>query len=231
VLRITLATEPFAGLGWQLAIPTAALGAFAAWTLASGTWSDAPARALIEFDRGLMYWLALVLFGSFARRPDRLAWGVRGVAAAIVAVCALALLTRVLPDAAPAASEFDPSRLAYPLTYWNALGLLAALGAALALHLASSERERAPVRVLAAGALPVVAATLYFTFSRGAIAALLVAAVAYVVLARPRGLAAALLSAGPAAGVTIAAAYGSQRLSSANPTSSAALDEGAASRS
>ena len=41
---------------------------FGRWTLASATWSDAPARALSEFDRTLLYGLVLVLTGSVAAR-------------------------------------------------------------------------------------------------------------------------------------------------------------------
>ncbi len=54
-------------------------------------------------------------------------------------------------------------RLSYPVTYWNTLGLLAALGIVLAFHLSCSLSERRVVRVLAAGVLPLLAVTLFFT--------------------------------------------------------------------
>ena len=47
------------------------------------------------------------------------------------------------------------------------MGIFCGLGAILLTHLTASEREPAAVRVAAAAALPVVAVTLYFTFSRG----------------------------------------------------------------
>ena len=56
------------------------------------------------------------------------------------------------------------------------MGMFCGLGAILLTHLTASEREPAAVRVAAAAALPVVAVTLYFTFSRGGIAATLAGA-------------------------------------------------------
>ncbi len=44
-----------------------------------------------------MYWLALVLFGSFGWSRERLLWAVRTLAATMVAVAIPALITRVLP--------------------------------------------------------------------------------------------------------------------------------------
>ena len=55
------------------------------------------------------------------------------------------------------------------------------------------------IRVLAAAALPMAAVTLYLTFSRGAIWALPVGLVLYVLLAQPRGLVTAAIAAIPAA--------------------------------
>ena len=74
-------------------------------------------------------------------------------------------------------------------------------------HLTASEREPAAVRVAAAAGLPIVAVTLYFTFSRGGIAAAIVGLVLYLLLAHPRG----LLGAFPAAGLPVAFAL-QQRL-------------------
>src|SRR4051794_4938833 len=48
LLRITLAEHPFAGAGRLLAVTAGCLALFAAWALLSASWSDAPARALLE---------------------------------------------------------------------------------------------------------------------------------------------------------------------------------------
>ena len=188
ILRTALANEPFAGFGLALAFAAVPLTLIAVWTLVSGLWSDAPGRALVEFNRVLLYVLALLLFGSFAKSLSRARGLVRALALAATALCTAAFLSRVLPDVFPVAPGFLASRLGFPLTYWNALGLLAAIGLVLCLSLTSDERESAPVRVVAAAAMPVLAATLLLTFSRGAIAVGVLAIAVYVVLAHNRGL-------------------------------------------
>src|SRR5690349_2924237 len=54
-VRITVARRPFAGASRLLAVAVAALAGFAVWTLLSVLWSDAPGRAVTEFDRALLY--------------------------------------------------------------------------------------------------------------------------------------------------------------------------------
>ena len=226
LLRVTLAEEPFAGFTRASVVVAAALGLFAAWTLLSALWSDAPARAMIEFDRALAYWLALVLCASFPRDAERTAWALRGLAAAIVIVCAAGFVTRTLPELWPLNEALSQSRLSYPLTYWNSVGLMAALGLVLCLHLSASEREPRVVRVPAAAALPVLGATLLLTLSRAGIGVAVVGALLYVVIARPRGLPAVLLSTAAPLALAVAGAYGAEGLTGDDPTSREAIDEG-----
>ena len=226
VLRVTLAEEPFAGFNTPLALTAGSLGLYAVWTLGSAAWSDAPARTIIDFDLALMYWLALVLFGSLPRRPAYVAWALRGLAGTIVAVCGAGLVTRVLPNLWHTAPTLANDRLSYPLTYWNALGLMAAVGLILCLHLTSSEREPPAARVLGAGAIPVLAATLYFTFSRGAIAACLLGLVVYIVVAHNRALLSAALALVLPLAAVLASAYGADRLATANNSTPAAVAQG-----
>jgi len=70
-LRVTLAPRPFAGISRGFVAAAVALAAFAVWTLASSGWSDAPARALLEYDRVLLYLAVLVLFGLLGRSGAR----------------------------------------------------------------------------------------------------------------------------------------------------------------
>ena len=109
----------------------------------SAAWSDSTARALLEFNRALLYLLALVLFGSLPRTASNFRWMVRGVALGIVVVCACGLVTHVLPDVWPISEGLSGNRLSYPLTYWNAIGLLASVGTILCFHLACSRSEPA----------------------------------------------------------------------------------------
>jgi O-antigen ligase len=225
-LRIWLAPEPLAGYGPLAAIAAGFLLLFGLWTLLSGTWSHAPGRALVEADRVLLYLLALLLFASATRSTDRMRLIVRSVVAGAVIVCTIGLITRVAPDVWPIRPDIQQGRLSYPLTYWNAFGLLAALGLVLSAHLTCSEREPRLVRIAGAAVMPVLAAALFFTFSRGAMAVGILGLVAYVLLARPRGLVGGLIAAGPATAVALVSAYGADLLSSDNPTTSAAASQG-----
>jgi hypothetical protein len=96
VLRLTLAQRPFAGGSIPLAIAGAGLGLFAVWTLDSAAWSQAPGRALLEYDRVLLYLLAFLLLGSLARTVPRVRWAVRGLVAGAFVVCLAGLVSRLL---------------------------------------------------------------------------------------------------------------------------------------
>jgi hypothetical protein len=226
VVRITLPDRPWADLSVAFVAGAAALALFAGWTLASAGWSDAAARAATEYDRALLYLLGFLVLGSIGRTPSRLRWTVRAIAAAAFAVCLCGLITRLAPDVWPIDPTIAMSRLSYPVGYWNALGLLAALGIVLCLGLTSDAREPPAGRVLAAAALPVLAPTLLLTFSRGAIAAGAIGVLAMLVAARPRALLSGLLVAVPACAISVMAAYGADLLASERPTSAAATAQG-----
>src|SRR5439155_15211276 len=151
---------------------------------------------------------------------------VGGLAAGAVVVCLVGLITRTMPDVWPIAPDLQQGRLGYPLTYWNAFGLLAALGLVLCLHLACSEREPRVVRVIGAGVTPILGAALFFTFSRGAIGVAILGLVAYPLLARPRGLLGGLLACAPATAIAVVTAYDADLLASDNPTTAAATSQG-----
>ena len=112
--------------------------------------------------------------------------------------------TRSRPGSSPAdvGGAYDPSsgyQLAEPLGYWNALGILAAIAILLAGGLAA-HGGRVAIRALAAASLVVLLPTLYFTFSRGALVALVVGAVVQAVVdpRRARLLATGLVVGAPA---------------------------------
>jgi hypothetical protein len=217
-----LARRPFEGWSPALALASGALGLLAVWTLASAIWSEAPARALAEFDRTLLYALVLVLTGSVAARAGDLATVLRFTAAAFAAIALAGLLTRLLPDVFPISSGFLPERVSFPLTYWNAMGVACALGAVLVVHLTSARGEHPAVRIAAAALLPPIAVTLYLTFSRGAIWVLPLGVVLYLLLAQPRGVLTGLPAAGLPAALAVKIAYGNELLARADYDSSTA---------
>jgi hypothetical protein len=225
VLHITLAARPFAGWSRALTVAAGALALLAAWTFLSGEWSHAPARALPEFDRVLAYLLVVVLAGASARRPGDLAALLRWTAIAIGLICLAAVLTRLLPATLPTDPGFDADRLAFPLTYWNAVGVLAAVGLVLLLGISCSAEQPRWARVLAAGLLPVVAAALVLTLSRGGIAAALLGLTLYCAIGHPRALAVVLPAVAAPTGVLVAVVLGSERLMSEDFDTAAAAGE------
>lgn len=226
VIRLGVGERPLAAIGPAALVPIAGLVGLCGWALLSQLWSHAPGRASVGFDRDLLYLVTFALFASVGRTRGRLTWALRALVLAMTVVAGLALLSRVAPDILPtAAVPASDGRLAYPLTYWNALGVLCALAGVLCLHLAADD-ERPLARVLAAGAVPILGTTLLLTYSRGALAAAVIAVVVYAVLGRPRGLLSALIAAAPGTAVAVKVAYDDTLLSGANPTSAAAIHQG-----
>jgi hypothetical protein len=226
ILRTTLAARPFEGFSRTLAVPLTALVLFGAWQLASTLWSHATALGLDAYDRTLLYVLAFALFGSLRYTPERLRWLVRALVAGMAAVCLIGLVSRLLPHTWPTASSFYNDRLNYPLTYWNAEGVLAMLALILGFHLSADRAEHWSVRVLAAALLPGIAATLLLTFSRGALGVTIVGLLAYCLLTRLSTLPTALLAAIPPTAIALHSAWDATLLASTKPTSAAAVVQG-----
>jgi O-antigen ligase len=226
LVRIVQARHPFEGLAPITLVAIAGLGLYAALTLASALWSHSTGKAVLEFDRAWLYLLVLVLFGTVRANAAHVRWLVRGLVVGASIVCVAGLVTRVLPNVWHTAPDVSNERLSYPVTYWNTLGLLAALGVVLAFHLTCSLGERRTVRVLAAAVLPLLAATLFFTFSRGSMIAGAIGIVVYVLVARPRALLSGALGVLPATAVLIVVAYHANLLDTLNPTTPAAVVQG-----
>ena len=225
VARITLVDRPFAGWSGALGLAAGALALFAAWILLSSGWSDSPARALTEFDRALLYLLVLVCVGLNARAPGNLLLIFRWVGLAMAVTCAVALATRLLPTTFPTSAGVNNERLAFPLTYWNAMGIFCgARGDPPDTSHGLGARARGRPR-RGGGGLPIVAVTLYFTFSRGGIAAAIVGLVLYLVLAHPRGLAGRARRGRAAGRVCAARAYGSELLATRSYAGAAAREQ------
>jgi hypothetical protein len=184
------------------------VGAFAAlagWVWLSTSWSTDAPGTMLEGERDLILPLALAaVFLLASSATPRLLVG--AVLAACAAVSTYALATRLFPDRLGQFDSVAGYRLSSPVGYWNALGLFAAIGSLLALGVAA-RGERLVGRALAASALPVLLATLYFTYSRGAWLAMAIGLVVAVAI-DPRRLqliaAAALVAPISALGVYLA---------------------------
>src|SRR5215208_6951745 len=109
------------------------LAAVVAWTAASLLWTHSVPRTAAEVERDLVYLATAAAILLLPRsRPSLLA----GTLVATCGVCAAGLVTRLFPERYGLDAD-TAFRLARPLGYWNALGLLAAIGAVLALGVVS----------------------------------------------------------------------------------------------
>jgi len=168
----------------------ALLTAFVAWTALSLSWTESGEKTLADLARVAGY-LGVFALALFARGREEARRMVGAVAAGIVLVALVALLSRLHHDWFPTSNqtaaflENNSERLSYPLDYWNGLAALVAIGAPLLLHLAADARTIL-VRALAAAALPAMALTAFFTLSRGGIATAFIALAIYLALAPDR---------------------------------------------
>ena len=217
--------RPGAGFGAATVAVAGSLGLLGGWAFASEAWSDAPGRALFEFDRTLLYVLAFVTMAVLTRTARDVRWVVRGVLGGMFVIAGAGLVSRILPDVLPTEPDIVADRLSYPVTYWNTMGAIASCGFVLAFATTSDLRERAAVRIAAAAALPVFASTLLFTFSRASMLFGLVALVLFLVVGRSRGALGGVLVL-PAAAVALTAAYNADALASDQPTTALAVSQG-----
>lgn len=224
--RVALASSLVASVARLHAAAVVTFGLFGAWTLISVAWSDATDRTIFAFDRVLLYLLVLVVFGLIEWTPELIRALVRGLAAAMVLVGVISLTSRVLPSLWPTTLAYAPERLGYPLGYSNAVGLMAALGLVLALALSADSREQGWIRAIFAAAVPLLAVTLYLTFSRGAIAALFVGLVVLAVTCREWGLVSSALIVAPTSAVAVLVAHHARLLASSHPQTAAAATQG-----
>jgi O-Antigen ligase len=165
-------------------VALAGLAALCAWTALSLLWAPVAGATVDDLQRLLLYVGyaagAVALFGQ--------PWVVRGLEPALAAgalvVTGYGLSERLLPDLVDLdASVTAGGRLEQPLTYWNATGVLAALGLLLCVRMAGDPRRKPGLRAAAAAGTVPLAAGVYLSFSRGALAALAFALVVLLALA------------------------------------------------
>ena len=96
-------------------------------TALSIAWSVQPADSWIEANRALSYLAAFTGAIALGRLfPERWAGVVGGIALLATVLCGYALLAKVFPAAFDRADQVG--RISAPFDYWNASGLIAALG-------------------------------------------------------------------------------------------------------
>jgi O-antigen ligase len=184
--------------------PLGLLVAFTALTALSVVWSVQPDDSFKDAGRMLAY---CGVFGAaivLARTvPDRWPAVLGGIVLAAVVVCGYALLTKVFPDQLDAGDIY--SRLRAPYSYWNAIGLTAAMGAIGCLWLGARRSGHALLSALAYPAMGLMLLTVMLAYSRGALVALVLGLVLWfcIVPLRLRS-AAILISSAVLAGAVVA---------------------------
>jgi hypothetical protein len=207
-------TEPPTGRRLALWLGVGGLAALTAWTWLSILWAPIAGNAYGEAQIATLYLGVLIAAVLLLRAPWVQPWVEPVLAAGAVIVIGYGLSERLVPGLLHfSRSVSAQGRLQQPLTYWNAMGALAALGFVLCAGVAG-DAGRAPwQRVTAAAATAPLALGLYVSFSRGALFACLAGLVALVVAAptwnQLRAAAVAVvagvlacLAAAPSAGVT-----------------------------
>jgi O-antigen ligase len=152
----------------------------------SSLWSGSIELSVTEADRVLVYlgfFLAAFLIAQTDQRRQRFA---EGIAIALALVAFLGLASRLLPHVFPVGESLGSgARLRYPLGYWNANGV--SFGIAIAMLLWMSRRSLSTgLRWAAVAVLPAMLLALYFTYSRGGLLSLLVAAGCLLALSHDR---------------------------------------------
>ncbi len=170
--------------GW---LALGGLALLAAWTLASFTWAPVAGAAYHAGQRVVLY--AGVLFAAAALLRARGAARATEpvLAAGTLIVIGYGLSERLLPGLLHfSRSVSAEGRLEQPLTYWNAMGELAAIGLVLCVRIAGDASRRRWLRIAAGVAAAPLGMGLYVTFSRGALFACFAGLVALIVLAPTR---------------------------------------------
>jgi hypothetical protein len=224
---LVLGAASTATLGRPLYWGAGLLGGLALLSAISSLWSGSTELSVIEADRVLAYlgfFLAAFLIAQTSERRQRFA---EGIAIAVAIVALLGLGSRLLPHVLNVSDSLGTgSRLRYPLGYWNANGALCAIAATMLLWTSRRAAWKA-LRLLSVALLPAVLLTLYFTFSRGGLLALVVASGCLLVLSRDRLWLLATLAIGALGALPAMLAVQARHSLTENLANQAAVDQGA----
>jgi hypothetical protein len=163
-------------------VALAGLVGLAVWSAISLAWAPLVGPALDGVQRLLLY-IAVLLVAATLLRDARAARAVEPVLAlgTLVAI-GYGLAGRLLPgivNLIPDRSFGAGGRLEQPITYWNAEGLLAAMGLVLCVRIAGDRTRQRGMRAAAVAACAPLGMGVYLSYSRGALA---VAALGLIVL-------------------------------------------------
>jgi O-antigen ligase len=226
VALILLGTASRATLARPFYWAVGLIGGLSLLSAMSSLWSGSVELSAIEADRILAYlgfFLAAFLIAQTDQRRQRFA---EGLAISVALVALLGLASRLLPHVLEVAESLGSGpRLRYPLGYWNANGAMFGIAVALLLW-TSRQAAWTGLRWLSAAALPAVLLALYFTYSRGGLLVLAIAAGCTIALSRDRLWLLATLAAGALGALPAVLAVQARRSLADNIANQAAVDQG-----
>ncbi len=183
-------------------VALALFAAVAAFTAASIAWSVQPDASWLEANRTLSYLAAFGGAVALARLlPARWPALTGAIAVAATVLSAYALLVKVFPGSLDAQDTLG--RLNAPFQYWNATGLIAALGIPPCLWAGSRRDARRPLRALAVPAVAILVAVVVLSYSRSAVLAAIIGAGVWFTTVPTRLRGAFVLALGAAGGAVI----------------------------
>jgi hypothetical protein len=166
---ISLETAQRAKL-WGIACALA-IFALAAFTALSVAWSAEPSDSWIEASRTLSYAATFTGAIAFVRlAPHRWRSVIIGVLLGTLFVSAYAVATKIIPESL--ASGPTLARLNAPFSYWNAVGLTAALGVPPCLWLGCRREGHGALSAIAPAAICLLLIAAFLCYSRGTLIAL-----------------------------------------------------------
>ncbi len=168
-------------------------------TAVSIAWSVQPADSWIEANRALSYLAAFTGAMALGRLfPQRWAGVVGGIALLATVLCGYALLAKVFPAALDRADQVG--RISAPFDYWNASGLIAALGLPACLWCGARRDGSRALRALTAPAVAILVTVLILSYSRSALLAAVLGLLVWYAVVPLRLRATAILAVGGAGG-------------------------------
>jgi hypothetical protein len=165
-------------------LAVAGLLALALWALASATWAPLAGAAYHQGQIVMLYAGGLIAAAALLQ-DDR---GIRAVepavAGGILLIVGYGISERLLPGVLQFSHSISAQgRLEQPLTYWNAMGEVAAIGLVVCTRLAGDGGRPRLLRLLATAAAAPIGLGLYLSFSRGALFAAAAGLITLAVLA------------------------------------------------
>ncbi len=159
----------------------AGLAVMAAWSLISIVWAPIAGNAYHAGQLAMLYLGALIAAALLLGDERGRSLAEPALAAGALIVVGYGISGRLVPGVLHfARSVSAQGRLEQPLTYWNAMGELAAIGVVLVARLAGDGARRRGVRIAAAAAAVPLGVGLSISFSRGALFACVAGLVALI---------------------------------------------------